>query len=140
MGRALLTLAVALAAGCGGESYPLAPVSGTVTLDDRPLPDARLFFEPKRKGDSLNAGPGSYGTTDENGHFELTSRDGETGAVIGEHYVLIRTLRAKEGPNGQVVIVSKERLPARYHDRSQLTFTVPPEGTDEADFNLTSNP
>ncbi len=139
MTRLLLALALLIAAGCGGESFPLAPVSGTVTLDGKPLPEARVFFEPKRKGENVNSGFGSTATTDDRGRFQLSSREGE-GAVIGEHYVLIRTVRGEEGPNGQVVIVSREKLPSRYHDQSTLTFTVPPDGTEQADFGLTSDP
>jgi hypothetical protein len=37
-------------------------------------------------------------------------------------------------------MVAAEKLPPRYHDRSELTFTVPPEGTEEADFSLSSTP
>ncbi|NQT37837.1 MAG: carboxypeptidase regulatory-like domain-containing protein [Planctomycetes bacterium] len=140
MTRLLLTLALLVAAGCGGESYPLAQVSGTVTLDGKPLPEARVFFEPKRKGENINSGFGSTATTNEQGRFQLTSLGGDSGAVIGEHYVLIRTIRGEEGPNGQVVIVSREKLPSRYHDQSTLIFTVPPDGTEQADFALTSDP
>jgi hypothetical protein len=139
---ALLWVSVAVlavaAAGCGGESYPRAPVSGTVELDGEPLAGAQVGFEPLRAGDALNAGPGSYATTDQQGHYRLEALDRMTGAVVGKHRVWIRTFRAKEGPNGTIITVVPERLPARYNSQTELEFTVPAEGTDRANFDLTS--
>jgi len=123
-------------AGCGGRQYPLAPVSGRVTLDQVPLADARVGFEPIRQGDQLNAGPGSYGTTDTEGRYRLVSLDGAEGAVVGRHRVWIRTYRAVEGPDGSIVTKTPERVPPRYNSQTELTFTVQPEGTDGADFDL----
>ena len=45
--------------GCGSSAYDLVPVSGIVTLDDKPVAGARVVFEPTRSGEAaLNAGPG----------------------------------------------------------------------------------
>ncbi len=137
----LLSLLVLLlaAVGCGGDEYPLAPVSGTVTLDGAPVADARIGFEPVRQGESLEAGPGSYGKTDQEGRFSLKSLHGDQGAVVGPHMVRITTFQTKgSGPAG-IEVVAEERIPARYVDGSTLRFTVPADGTDEADFELTSN-
>src|SRR5690606_13449502 len=38
----------------------------------------------------------------------------------------------------QPMSTQRERLPARYNTNSELTFTVPPEGTAAADFQLVS--
>lgn len=131
-------LALLAAAGCT-DPYPLAPVSGRVKLDGKPLPDARVGFEPIRKTvKQMDAGPGSYDLTDGEGRFELKSLDGKSGAVIGEHRVWISTYEGKEGPNGSVITIAPEKVPPRYNSESELTFTVPPEGTDQADFDLTS--
>jgi hypothetical protein len=132
----LVLIAAVAVVGCGGESYPLAPVSGRITLNDVALENARVGFEPVRQGEDLNAGPGSYGTTDAEGRYRLVSLDGQEGAVIGPHRVWVRTFRAEEGPNGSIVTKTPERLPARYHTPTELTFTVPPEGTEAADFSL----
>ena len=132
----LTGLLVLAAAGCGGETYPLAPVSGRVTLDSVPLPNARVGFEPIRQGDRVNAGPGSYGTTDAEGRYRLVSLGGDEGAVVGRHRVGVRTYRAVEGPNGSIVTQTPERVPARYNSQTELTFTVQPEGTGGADFEL----
>lgn len=125
--------------GCGGTAFPLAPVSGTVTLDGAPVAEGRVIFQPISQGESLTAGPGSYGNTDEQGHFRLKTLHGEQGAVVGPHMVRITTIQVKDsGPAGHEV-VAEERIPERYVDGSTLHFTVPADGTDQADFELTSN-
>ncbi len=124
-------------AGCGSE-YPVAPVSGEITLNGAPLAGARVGFEPMREGDDLEAGPGSYGVTDEQGRYQLTALDGRPGAVVGNHRVWVRTYQAREGPHGQIIPVTPERVPKRYNIQTELTFEVPPGGSDEADFALSS--
>lgn len=125
--------------GCAGESYSIAPVSGTVTLDGEPLANASVGFEPIRQGDDIVAGYGSYGETDENGNFTLKTLHGEDGAIVGKHRVSIRTVSGELGPDGEDVITSEEKLPPRYNSDTELTFEVQPEGTDAATFELTSN-
>ena len=136
--RAALAAFVALLiAGCGDE-YPLAPVSGTITLNGKPLADAHVSFEPMGKGKDLKAGPGSYCRTDQDGRFTLKTLHGDDGAVVGEHRVLIRAIRAGTNRNGQFLVGRPEIVPARYNSKSELTFDVPSDGTDAADFRLTS--
>jgi hypothetical protein len=63
--------------GCGNDG--LGQVTGVVTLDGQPLPDALLVFTPVRGGRPASA------RTDESGRYALVySRDAE-GAAIGEH-------------------------------------------------------
>jgi len=136
----LASIGLVAVAGCGGERFPVAPVSGKVTLDGEPLAGARIGFEPRRQGESPNAGPGSYGKTDAQGRYELTTLDGRSGAVVGTHDVWIRTYQAKaDRASGEPVPAVEERVPARYNENSILTFEVPPEGTDAADFELSSD-
>ena len=91
-----------------------------------------------RKGKNLNAGPGSYCRTDQDGRFTLKTLHGDDGAVVGGHRILIRAYRASKGPKGQFVVERPEIVPARYNDKSELQFQVPADGTDAADFQLTS--
>ncbi len=135
--RLSLACLLTICAGCG-DSFPVAPVSGTITLDGKPLADARVGFEPKRSGKELAAGPGSYATTDRQGRFVLESLDDRNGAVVGTHRVWIRTIKTKEGPNGEIETVVEEQVPARYNSQTELTFDVPAEGTEAANFALTS--
>ena len=122
--------------GCGGEHYPVAPVSGRVTLDGKPLADARIGFEPRRQGDQPNAGPGSYAKTDADGRFVLKTLDGQSGAVVTTHDVWIRTYVAPANRSGEIVDAAAERVPPQYNDATTLTFVVPAEGTEQANFDL----
>jgi hypothetical protein len=136
----ILCVVVVALAGCGSE-YQIAPVSGKITLDGEPLDGALVNFEPVRQGDSLEAGYGSNAECDANGAFSLKSLHGEDGAIVGPHRVLITTFKAKEGPNGETLIWSQEKVPQRYMDYDKpLTFEVPADGTSEANFDLTTLP
>lgn len=132
---------VSFSFGCNNSPYELAPVSGTVTLDGEPVAQARVIFEPSRTGeDALTAGPSSNGLTDEAGRYTLlTTVNEDEGAVIGSHTITISTYlgqsdRSKD--TGQVI--RKEVIPARYREAGALTFDVPSNGTDTADFSLKS--
>lgn len=128
-----------MAAGCGGSPYRLQPVSGIVTLDDKPLPNARVSFEPRRDGDALVAGPGSYGTTNANGRYQLRTLDGRWGAVVATHDVTISTYQGKaDVANDNPTVTTPEKVPARYFEPGSITFVVPAAGTDTADFQLVS--
>lgn len=138
----LLSLLPSLLAftGCGGEHYPVAPVSGRVTLDGKPLADARIGFEPRRQGNNPNAGPGSYAKTDADGRYELKTLAGQSGAVVNTHDVWIRTHVAPANRSGEIIDSTPERVPAKYNDASILTFEVTPDGTDQANFELDDRP
>lgn len=131
---------IALLVGCGGE-FQMAPVSGVVTLDGEPLANASLYFQPQRTGSGPIVGPPSIGVTDEEGRFRLRAQTNDTGAVVGEHRVSISTFESRmvdPQNSDRVEVVSEERVPPRYRAPSQLTFTVPSGGADDANFELTS--
>lgn len=125
------------AVGCG-DSSQIAPVSGVVTLDGEPLPDAIIGFEPIAAEGQLEAGYGSYGRTDAEGRYTLRSLHKEDGALIGTHRVSVSTVTGREGPNGEMMGLTPERVPSRYNNDTELTFEVPTEGTDQANLELTS--
>ena len=133
----LCVLAV-FCAGCGGGEFSVAPVSGVVTLDGEPLAGAHVSFEPVSAREDNRAGPGSFGTTDSVGRYQLETLDERNGAVVGNHRITIRTFHAERGNNGEMVITQKEILPDRYHASSELTMEVPRGGTDQANFQLES--
>lgn len=139
MNRYVVTaLFLIVLAGCGSK-YKIAPVSGKVTLDGEPLVGALVSFEPLAQGSGMEAGYGSYGECDENGIFQLKSLHDEKGAIVGPHRVLITTMKGTEGPNGEMIMTSKERVPDKYMDYDNpLKFEVPKEGTDQANFDLDS--
>ncbi len=110
--------------GCSrSHQPPLGLVSGTVRLDGQALANATVRFTP--------AGPGrtSEGTTDADGRYELRYLRAIPGANIDQHTVRITT--ASEANGG------RERLPPRYHARSQLEAWVV-TGTNDHDFDLRS--
>ncbi|TWU21353.1 hypothetical protein [Bythopirellula polymerisocia] len=124
--------------GCSEDRFTIVPVSGLVTLNGEPLEDAYVTFDPRSSSEDGIAGPGSFGRTDLQGRYELTTFDDRKGAVQASHRVAIRTMIAEEDSNERVKIVRKELLPDEYHRRSILTFQVPQGGTDQANFELTS--
>ena len=136
MKRIFLALAVLpLMAGCGSEG--LAPISGVVTLEGKPLAGASVHFEPIASGQGSEAGIGSYATTDENGRYELKTVDEDaTGAVVGKHRVKISIAVAdEEDDSGQTMT---DKVPLWYNVKTTLTFDVPEGGTESADFKLTT--
>ena len=129
-----------LVSGCGsGDSYQIVPVSGRVTLDGQPVSGARVLFEPVGEGDELDLGPGSFGKTDAEGRYTLDTVDRRPGALVGEHQVMISTFEMAPDLT-KMDTVRKEEIPARYNAESDLTFDVSAEGTDAADFELTTTP
>jgi hypothetical protein len=139
--RLVCSLFLILAAGCGGTKN--APVSGKVTLNGQPLANAMVTFQPIAKEGSVEAGPGSSGTTDAEGRFSLKMATGASGAVVGKHRVMISQIVNKTDPSDDARPKrggppQMEKLPARYNSESQETFDVPSGGTDKADFALKS--
>lgn len=119
------------AAGCGPGGPELGTVSGTVTLDGKPLPNARLEFQPLAKGSP------SYGTTDENGRYELVYGIDRPGAMVGKHEVRISTAREyREDDEGPLIVV-EEFLPPKYNEQTELTREVK-SGSQEINFPLKS--
>src|SRR5262245_32981152 len=104
--RLLVSASVALLAlGCGGEPYQLAPVSGRVTLDDVPLANVHVNFQPMA-ADTNNPGPGSYGKTDADGRYELrVVLTGKKGAVVGKHQVRISARGGEQSQQSDAGIV-----------------------------------
>ena len=127
--------------GCGGKDYDVVPVSGTVTLDGQPLAEATVMFLPV-EGKTVNPGPPSVAVTAADGTYRLKTSDDDPGAVAGKHMVRIFTRRTEQADAGSdnpnVREIAPERVPERYNRNSELTFEVPAEGTDAADFQLTS--
>lgn len=113
--------------GCGGK-YKMAPVSGTITLDDKPLADATVSFTPQAVGSDS---PASTGKTDQSGKYSLSLVADETnGAVVGTHQVVI----AKNFESSSDVATPQELANASLPDHS-FTFEVK-SGQNTANFNL----
>ena len=136
--RLLLGFALVLGLGCGSGKF--APVSGTVTMNGKPLAGALVIFSPIAKEGSIDAGPGSSGKTNDKGEYTLTSDTGRTGALVGKHRVSVSLMNPGTGESddrrrpGQLV----NQVPVRYNGKTELTYEVPAGGTGKADFTLKS--
>ncbi|WP_417385005.1 carboxypeptidase regulatory-like domain-containing protein [Gimesia sp.] len=113
-----------LVAGCGSgeETPPLAEVSGTVTIDGKPVSGASVIFEPKFQAASASGG------TDKDGKFTLMYGD-ISGAAIGDY--IVRVFHYGDDPE----LPQESLVPESYGAASTLTATVK-EGKNEIDFDL----
>jgi hypothetical protein len=139
--RSALRLAAALAlaaAGCGSPGKAVAPVSGRVTLDGKPLANATVTFQPIAEGKDVNPGPGSYGKTDADGRYALRVVGEELeGAYVGRHRVEVQAFaRERADPNSDTERAPPSLVPRKYNFESTLTFEVKPGGSTDANFEL----
>lgn len=121
-------------AGCGRSGPEVAKVSGTVTLDGKPLPDAFVFFRHE------DGGRISEAITDDAGKYMLNYSSEESGAMVGTNTVRISTfVEAVKEDSGAIVkgTNKKELVPARYNKQSELTGKVQ-SGRNTLDFDLKS--
>ena len=115
--------------GCGNQDeVEVATVTGQVTLDGQPLPEATLMFQPE-------SGRPAIATTDSEGRYSLIYSEGVQGAIVGRNKVIIRS--EIPGEDGEPPI-APEKLPKKYHDESTLSVDVTP-GENVHDFKLTSS-
>jgi predicted small lipoprotein YifL len=114
--------------GCGSRGPQMFPVSGTVTLDGKPVAGASVMFSPETNGTP------AAGTTDEQGYFTLrtVNRDGVS---PGKHKVTVTLVKTtgftadKDGLSGPIApggVKEEWIVPKRYSnpDESGLTAEV----------------
>ncbi len=135
----LITTYIGILCLCGlcGCNSDIAEVKGIVTLDGKPLHDATVTFHPQAGGR-----PGSA-ITDKDGRYELIFTGTEKGAMIGKNVVTISTYyppMGNTGPDGKTsqIPARPERLPAKYHEKTELSVEVKP-GIPSYDFDLKSS-
>ncbi len=119
---ACLVLAGTLLTGCGSDGPKLAEVTGKVTVDGKPVPNAIVTFNPTAPG-----GSNSLGKTDSQGNYRLSFTQDKRGAMIGEHEVEIVTkkMSASDMPDtGEAVSTEFVAIPAKYRKRGVLKATV----------------
>jgi len=116
-------------------------VEGIVVLDNQPVPEATVLFIPEG-----GTGQPAYGTTDENGKFQLTTFKENDGALPGAYKVTVtksvpppQPPEAEPGDSRSIVAhfkaikehkQEKSPLPAMYADVKSTPFhyTVPVDG------------
>lgn len=146
-----LVLGTLAVAGCGGGPK-LAPVSGIVTVDGKPYPNAVVSFQPVAMKNGDNPGRGSVGKTDKDGKFTLKYEGQEPGAVVGKHVVRIvtdgvfgieqdasKTVGTGSDDYTPPKSVKADPIPPEWFDpNNPKHYEVPPGGTDKADFPITT--
>jgi hypothetical protein len=93
-------------------------VEGTLRWDKKPLANFQVLFVPDAaKG---TKGKGSMAITDENGHYQLMCDNGQPGAVVGFHRVVVMEAgrMTDRGDKGQ---------PAAGASRSPPKPVIPPQ-------------
>ena len=140
-GRRLALAAVAawIAAGCGGDGLPRQAVSGSVTLDGRPLESGAIAFQPT----SPDGGGIAVGAVVQGGSFSVSRAEGPT---PGNYRVSItspregkptaRTQAARPGDGDAPPAV--ETIPPRYNATTTLTAEVKADGGNTFEFPLKS--
>jgi len=135
-------IGLASLAGCGPSGPNTVQVSGTVKVKGQPVEGVEVQF--------ISEQFAGFGKTDAEGKFQLTP-----GAVPGPNKVCFRKFDAgqlKEDPDagmdaGQFAAMQqaqgpqmavKQLIPPEFSDAAttKMEFTVPPEGTTAADFEL----
>lgn len=119
---ALTLLHFGLGCGGGAEDKPeTGTVTGTVTLDEKPLAEARVVFAP------VDGGQSSEAVTDEQGNYELVYRGEELGAKVGQHKVYISTFEESYLDDlGKPTGGRKELVPLKYNEDTELMEEVKP--------------
>ena len=124
--------------GCGKPSgyaeLGLVEVTGTVTLDGKPLPQVKVSFESDDKRVAT-------GVTDSAGHYVLMYDSETRGATPGPKIVRITTNdgEVEGGGAAEGATARKENLPARYNTASELKADVS-ASKKVFDFDLKSTP
>jgi hypothetical protein len=120
-----------LLAGCGSSDF--GSVSGTITLDGKPLPDVSVSFDPQ-----WAEGTAAFGSTDGNGRYELITTADNKGAMPGQYVVRVRSPDPVDfDENGNLLEAYVNAAPDKYGAKSELTAKVEP-GKNVIDFALTS--
>lgn len=149
VGHFLIAGLLLVSAGCSGKKAPtfdLTPVSGTVTLDGKPLADASVAFY--IQGGGPQGYYGSAGTTDAQGKYELKIGVAK-GAVAGNYKVTVSLFRDLKG--GPIVVQEgmdleqlklagqvKETIAPKYSDleKTELKAMVEKGKSEGYDFPL----
>ncbi|MCS6864708.1 MAG: carboxypeptidase-like regulatory domain-containing protein [Gemmataceae bacterium] len=132
--RWMFCISLLVVAGCGGNHGPELPVSGSVTLDDKPVADALVRFFPDKDTDPTSSGHGRTGT---DGKFIVTSGTGKKGLAPGRYKVTVNkavNVQAGDSEQGAGAIVEgldiKDDFPPYYSNPAQtvLAYTITGDG------------
>lgn len=117
--------------GCGRHD-PRVTIQGTVSLDGQPLSEGEVVFMPDDP--ALRA----EGATITGGSFTIRVLKGPHRIAIQAHVAEKRKLVPGAPPGASPEFDSRSIIPARYNDKSTLSFTVE-SSRDRPRFDLTSD-
>ena len=125
--------------GCGGaatDGLPRHAVSGSVTLDGKPLDSGSITFDPA--GGAANSTSG--GSLIQGGNYSIAQAMGLTPAT---YKVSIRSggdapPPASEAPGAPKRKATKDPIPEKYNSKSILQVELKDGGTGRFDFDLKS--
>jgi hypothetical protein len=129
------------ASGCNSgatDSLPRHEVSGTVTLDKKPLPSGSISFDPVEPG-KPNAV--SAGATIRDGSYSVPQAQGLT---PGPYRVSINStaeggaVSLTEAPGAPPKVRAKDLVPEKYNAKSTLKSEVKAGESNRFDFELSS--
>jgi hypothetical protein len=86
--------------GCNRVPYELAPVHGTVMIENKPFAQGSVVFSPIAKGEEARVGKVGYGRLQPDGRYRLSCYGKDDGAVVGDHWVTIINLDEDNMPEG----------------------------------------
>lgn len=158
----ILSLLIAVSiSGCNQSDRPtIVRASGKVTLNGTPVAGASVSFQP------VSGGRPCGGVTNADGVYEITSYEENDGAAVGEYRVAIIKISGEgaqkpseaapaEDPSLALSDIADPTetdtpakqpettylVPQKYSDpaNSGLTANVPASGSDELNFELSSN-
>ena len=139
-----LVLIALVTSGCSEETDPRpkrVPVTGTITYQGAPLPDAAVAYIP------ASGGSPAQGTTDSQGIYRLTTFTENDGAIPGTYGIAISAVIENNRNSDGTQIYSDEDprwkppeslIPKRYNipSKSQLTSEVKGGEPNVIDFDL----
>jgi hypothetical protein len=125
-----------VAAGCGGGTPDgLTPVSGKISFKGRPLSSGTIVFVPDQERGTN--GELARGEIQADGSYRLKCGD-LPGTVPGWHRVTVTSVEDGTLAPGQVLVVPRSVLPAKYQDPqlSGLSCEVKSGKENTINFNL----
>ena len=115
----LLLLLPLLATGCGVG--PPVPVSGKVTIDNKPLTTGLVTYRPDRnKGNNAIAEP--HGTIGDDGTYTLET-DGKPGAPPGAYKVVVTAMAKPKDPK-DIYAIGASLVNKKYTNEATTPFDV----------------
>ena len=113
--------------GCGGGGPTVAPVSGTVQYNGKPLAQGEISFHP------TNGQRPAYGKIKDGEIVEVKTADQE-GVIVGPCQVKVTSVE----PAADMYTPSRSLIPQRYADpkKSGLTADIKTGQTNEVKFDL----